>query len=66
MKLFKALEIYGKVRHKGWKKGHYITRNKWGNVIDENGDDWLVDFNIANDYCWEGYRNILDEKDKDI
>lgn len=66
MKLFKALEIYGKVRHKIWEKGHYLTRNKWGNVVNERGEDWLVNFNIVDDNEWEEYRDILDEKDKDI
>lgn len=66
MKLFKALEIYGKVRHNNWKNGRYLTRNKWGNVVNERGEDWLVDFSIANDNDWVAYRDILDEKDKDI
>ena len=64
MDLFKALEIYGKVRHKIWEKGHYLTRNKWGNVVDEYGNDWLVDFSIANDNDWKAYREILTDSER--
>ena len=64
MELFKALEIYGKVRHKIWEKGHYLTRKMWGNIVDEYGNDWLVDFSIANDNDWKAYREILTDRER--
>lgn len=64
MELFKALEIYGKVRHKIWENGHYLTRNMWGNVVDEYGNDWLVDFSIANDNDWIAYREIITDRER--
>lgn len=67
MKLFEALDRYNKVRHNNWKNGRYLTRNKWGNVVNERGEDWLVNFNIVDDNEWEEYKeDILDEKYKDI
>lgn len=64
MKLFVALDRYNKVRHNNWKNGRYLTRNKWGNVVNERGEDWLVNFNIVDDNDWEEYRDILDEEEK--
>ena len=67
MKLFEALDRYDKVRHNNWKNGRYLTRNKGGNIVNERGEDWLVNFNIVDDNEWEEYKGyILDEKDKDI
>ena len=66
MKLFEALDRYDKVRHNNWKNGRYLTRNKWGNVVNERGEDWLVNFNIVDDNEWEEYKEgILDEKEKE-
>lgn len=64
MKLFEALDRYNKVRHNDWENGLYLTRNKWGNVVNERGGDWLVNFNIVNDNDWEEYRSILNEEEK--
>ena len=64
MKLFEALDRYNKVRHNNWKNGRYLTRNKWGNVVNERGEDWLVNFNIVDDNDWEEYKDILDEEEK--
>lgn len=64
MKLFEALDRYNKVRHNNWKNGRYLTRNKWGNVVNERGEDWLVNFNIVDDNDWEECRGILDEEEK--
>ena len=66
MKLFEALDRYNKVRHNNWKNGRYLTRNKWGNVVNERGEDWLVNFNIVDDNDWEEYKGpVLDEKEKE-
>ena len=66
MKLFEALDRYNKVRHNNWKNGRYLTRNKWGNVVNERGEDWLVNFNIVDDNDWEEYKEpILNEKEKE-
>ena len=65
MKLFEALDRYNKVRHNNWKNGRYLTRNKWGNVVNERGEYWLVNFNIVDDNDWEEYKEpILDEEEK--
>ena len=66
MKLFEALDRYNKVRHNNWKNGRYLTRNKWGNVVNERGEDWLVNFNIVDDNDWEEYKEpVLDEEEKE-
>ena len=66
MKLFEALDRYNKVRHNNWKNGRYLKRNKWGNVVNERGEDWLVNFNIVDDNDWEEDKgDILDEKEKE-
>ena len=66
MKLFEALDRYNKVRHNNWKNGRYLTRNKWGNVVNERGEDWLVNFNIVDDNDWEEYKEpVLNEKEKE-
>ena len=66
MKLFEALDRYNKVRHNNWKNGRYLTRNKWGNVVNERGEDWLVNFNIVNDNDWGKYKEpVLNEKEKE-
>ena len=66
MKLFDALDRYNKVRHNNWKNGRYLTRNKWGNVVNERGEDWLVNFNIVNDNDWGKYKEpVLNEKEKE-
>ena len=66
MKLFEALDRYNKVRHNNWKNGRYLTRNKWGNVVNERGEDWLVNFNIVNDNDWGEYKEpVLNEKEKE-
>ena len=64
MKLFEALDRYNKVRHNNWKNGRYLTRNKWGNVVNERGEDWLVNFNIVDDNDWVAYREILTDREK--
>lgn len=64
MKLFEALDRYDKVRHNNWKNGRYLTRNKWGNVVNERGEDWLVNFNIVDDNDWVAYREILTDSEK--
>lgn len=66
MKLFEALDRYNKVRHNNWKNERYLTRNKWGNVVNERGEDWLVNFNIVDDNDWEEYKEpVLNEKEKE-
>ena len=66
MKLFEALDRYNKVRHNNWKNGRYLTRNKWGNVVNERGEDWLVNFYIVDDNDWEEYKEpVLNEKEKE-
>lgn len=66
MKLFEALDRYNKVRHNNWKNGRYLTRNKWGNVVNERGEDWLVNFNIVDDNDWKEYKEpVLNEKEKE-
>ena len=66
MKLFEALDRYNKVRHNNWKNGRYLTRNKWGNVVNERGEDWLVNFYIVDDNDWEEYKEpFLNEKEKE-
>ena len=66
MKLFEALDRYYKVRHNNWKNERYLTRNKWGNVVNERGEDWLINFNIVDDNDWEEYKEpVLDEKEKE-
>ena len=65
MKLFEALDRYNKVRHNNWKNGRYLTRNKWGNVVNERGEDWLVNFNIVDDNDWEEYKDILNKEEKE-
>lgn len=64
MKLFEALDRYNKVRHNNWKNGRYLTRNKWGNVVNERGEDWLVNFNIVDDNDWIAYRGILTDRER--
>lgn len=64
MKLFEALDRYDKVRHNNWKNGRYLTRNKWGNIVNERGEDWLVNFNIVNDNDWIAYREILTDRER--
>ena len=63
MKLFEALDRYNKVRKKNWEKGRYLTRNKWGDVVDERGEDWLFNPRLIWDE-WEEYRDILSNEEK--
>lgn len=65
MKLFEALDRYDKVRKKNWEKGRYLTRNKWGDVVDERGGDWLFNPRLLWD-GWEEYVPILSKKEKEF
>ncbi len=64
MELFEALDRYDKVRKKNWEKGRYLTRNKWGDVVDERGGDWLFNPRLVWDE-WEEYVPILSKKEKE-
>ena len=58
------MELYDKVRKKDWEKGRYLTRNKWGDVVDERGGDWLFNPRLVWDE-WEEYVPILSKKEKE-